>query len=808
MQFADVIVPLSLDGVYTYEIPKELQNQFQIGQRVVVPFGGKKLYTAIVESLHDRKPELYKTKEIYSVLEDFPMVTEAQIFLWKWIADYYLCSLGDVYRNAFPSVLKLESETFIRKTDREIGWTDLDEQETFVMQSLANKSSISLKEIEVFLPKKIIIPTIKSLYDKRLIELDEKIIEKYKPKKITYLRLSPDFEDENLFRSALEDVQRAVKQREALLSFIQILREQTSPVEKKSLVEKSSISAVKSLIDRGYLQEYQLQKDRIKEYGEDVENSRSLSSAQQKAFENIKKQFETHSTVVLHGITSSGKTEIYFHLIDEQLNANKNVLFLLPEIAITTQLVARIKKRFGDEVGVYHSKISQNERAEVWKNALNHRYKILIGARSAIFLPLKNLGLIIVDEEHDSSYKQTDLKPLYNARDCVQILAKQQEAKVLLGSATPSIEAYYNHEQEKYGWVDLQERYGNIRLPEISMIDLKKPSATPNISFELKEEIENSLNAKKQAIIFHNRRGFAPVVECNHCGYSPSCPNCDVSLTYHKATSSLRCHYCGYVMALPNVCPRCHSHSLETKGIGTQQIEEELKFLFPEARIARMDADTMRRKHAYEILFEKMYLHEIDILIGTQMVTKGLDFDNVQLVGVIRADSLLNLPNFRSSERTVQLLTQVSGRAGRRDEEGKVLIQTFIPENPLFLFLQEHNYNLAKDAILYERKEFLYPPYFRLIELTFRHKNQETAHKTAELAAQYLKNYIQEPLILGAEEGIIPRINNLYIYKILIKHPANKSTRNIKTYIKKAVENILQIQKYRSVRIDIDIDPL
>ena len=808
MQFADVIVPLSLDGVFTYEIPKELKNQLQIGQRVVVPFGGKKLYTAIVESLHERKPELYKTKEIYSVLEDFPMVTETQISLWKWVADYYVCSLGDVYRNAFPSVLKLESETFIRKTPQEIGWVDLDEQETFVMQSLANKSSISLREMEVFLPKKFIIPTIKSLYDKRLIELDEKIIEKYKPKKINYLRLNPDFEDEKTFKSALEEIQKAVKQRETLLSFIQIQRKQTSPVEKKSLVEKSSASVVKTLIDKGYLQEYQLQKDRIKEYDDDIEDARLLSSAQQEAFEDIKKQFETCSTVVLHGITSSGKTEVYFHLMEEQLKTGKNVLFLLPEIAITTQLVARVKKRFGDEACVYHSKISQNERAEIWKNVLNCRYKILIGARSAIFLPLQNLGLIIVDEEHDPSYKQTDLKPLYNARDCVQILASQHQAKILLGSATPSMESYYNHAQGKYGWTDLQERFGNIRLPEIFMVDLKKPSATPNISFALKEEIENVLNAKKQAIIFHNRRGFAPVVECNHCGYSPSCPNCDVSLTYHKATSSLRCHYCGYVMALPNACPQCHSHSMDAKGVGTQKIEEELKFLFPEARIARMDADTMRRKHAYEILFEKMYLHEIDILIGTQMVAKGLDFDNVQLVGVIRADSLLNLPNFRSSERTLQLLTQVSGRAGRRGEEGKVLIQTFIPENPLFLFLQEHNYNLAKDAILYERKEFLYPPYFRLIDLTFRHKNQETAQKTAELAVQYLKNYIQEPLILGAEEGIIPRINNLYIYKILIKHPANKSLKNIKTHIKKAVENILQIPKYRSVRIDIDVDPL
>jgi primosomal protein N' (replication factor Y) len=807
LKFVNVIIPLSLEGVFTYQIPEEIEEQIQVGQRVVVPFGGKKLYTAIVEELHNKAPELYKTKEVYTLLEDFPMVTQDQINFWKWIAEYYLCSLGDVYRNAFPSALKLESETFIRKTRQEFLWQELDEKETFVMQSLEIKTSINLKEIETFLAKKYIIPTIKSLYDKNLIELDEQIIEKYKPKKIIYLRLNPDFEDSEIFKAALLQIEKAQKQREALLLFIQMQQQRVAFIEKKELVSKTSAAVVKALVEKNYLKEFQLQKDRMEEYDDHIESAYQLSEAQQTALEKIEEQFHKYSTVLLHGVTASGKTELYFQLIEKQIEQAKNSLFLLPEISITTQLVSRIQKRFGDRVGIYHSKLCQNERVEVWKNTLKNKYQVIIGARSAIFLPLQNIGLIIVDEEHDSSYKQSDIKPFYQARDCVQILAQFNKAKILLGSATPSLESFYNHEQGKFGLVGLKERFGKVNLPEIEMVDLKKPTITPNISYKLQEEIGNCLDSKKQVILFHNRRGFAPIVECNHCGHSPGCPNCDVSLTYHKISSTLRCHYCGYTKALPKTCPNCHSPAFETKGIGTQQIEEEIVHLFPNARVARMDVDTMKRKYAYEILFEKMSLHEIDILLGTQMVTKGLDFDSVQLVGVIRADSLLNLPNFRAEEKALQLLTQVSGRAGRR-KEGKVLIQTFNPENPFYLFIRENNYELAKDAILRERKEFLYPPYFRLMELTFKHKNQDKVKRVAGFVGEYLKNYIQEPFILGPKEGTILRINNQYIYKIIIKHPANKSTKNIKTYISNSINKIMEVQAYRSVKIKIDVDPL
>lgn len=806
MEFANVIIPLSLDGVFTYYIPKELQSQIQIGQRVIVSFGEKKLYTAIVESLHNNKPELYKTKEIYSILEDYPLVTQKLIEFWKWIAEYYMCSLGDVYRNTFPTALKLESETFIRKTSQNIAWEELDENETFVMQSLEINTSINLKEIEAFLAKKYIIPSIKSLYEKKLIELDEQIIEKYTPKKITYIRLNPIFEDSEKFQKALVDINRAEKQREALLLFIKMQQQRATFIQKKMLVEQSSPSAVKSLIEKKYLQEFQLQKDRLEEYDDHIEDSYKLSSAQNKAFNEIEKQFQIYSTVLLHGITSSGKTELYFQFIEKQILNSRNSLFLLPEISITTQLVSKIKKRFGDEVGVYHSKLSQNERVEVWKNTLNNKYKVIIGARSSIFLPLYNIGLIIVDEEHDSSYKQTEIKPFYQARDCVQILARQNDAKVILGSATPSMESFYNYEQGKFGLVELKERFGKIKLPKIEMVSLRKPTITPNISYRLQEEIHQSLINKKQVILFHNRRGFSPILECNNCGHSPTCPNCDVTLTYHKVNSTLRCHYCGYTMAFPSSCPSCHSHALETKGIGTQQIEEEVKHLFPDAKIARMDVDTMKRKHAYEILFENMALKEIDILIGTQMVTKGLDFDEVQLVGIIRSDSLLNLPNFRAEEKALQLLIQVSGRAGRR-KEGKVLIQTFDPENPFYFFIKENNYNLAKESILKERKEYLYPPYFRLIELTFKHKNNEKVKKAANMVGDYLKNYIQEPLILGPKEGLIPRINNQFIYKILLKYTATKSTKNSKKYIKEAITKLQNLSSFRSVKIDVDVDP-
>lgn len=806
MEFANVIIPLSLDGVFTYHIPKELQNHIQIGQRVVVPFGDKKLYTGIVENIHNKKPELYKTKEIYSLLEDYPLVTPKLIEFWKWIADYYICALGDVYRNAFPTALKLESETFIRKTTQNIPWEELDEKETFIMQSLEIKTSINLKEIEAFLAKKYIIPSIKVLYDKRLIEIDELIIEKYKPKKVTYLRLNPQFEDSEKFKNALVNINRAEKQREALLLFIKMQQQRATFIQKKELIDESSPSVVKSLIEKNYLQEFQLQKDRLDEYDDHIEDSYVLSPAQQQALKEIENQFNTYSTVLLYGVTSSGKTELYFQLIEKQIKNSRNSLLLLPEISITTQLVSKIQKRFGDDVGIYHSKLSQNERVEVWKNTLNNKYRILIGARSSIFLPISNLGLIIVDEEHDNSYKQTDVKPYYQARDCVQILARSNEAKVLLGSATPSMESFYNHEQGKFGLVELKERFGKIKFPDIEIESLRKPTITPNISYKLQEEINICLQNNKQVILFHNRRGFSPILECNNCGHSPSCPNCDVSLTYHKVSSTLRCHYCGYTIAFPNSCPTCHSHALETKGIGTQQIEEEIKHLFPDATIARMDVDTMKRKHAYEILFEKMTLKEIDILIGTQMVTKGLDFDEVQLVGIIRADSLLNIPNFRAEEKALQLLTQVSGRAGRR-EEGKVIIQTFDPENPFYFFVRENNYNLAREGILRERKDYLYPPYFRLVELTFKHKNNDKVKKAAIMVGDYLKNYVQEPMILGPEEGLIPRINNQYIYKILLKYPSIKSTKNSKKYIREAVNKLMSVSSFRTVKIDIDVDP-
>lgn len=807
-KFVNVIIPLTLEGVFTYHIPPEMTTEIFVGQRIVVPFGGKKLYTAIVESIHYTPPELYKTKPVYSVLENYPMVLPQQIEFWKWISEYYICSLGEVYRNAFPTALKLESETFIRKSELDFSWNDLDEKETFVMQSLMSKSSTNLKELEAFLPKKYIITTLKNLYDKQLIEIDEQLIEKYKAKIVSYIQLNPELEDEEKMKTVLNSLTRAEKQREIFFQFIQLKQQRVSPIEKKEVVQLSSPAVVKALTDKNIFQEYQLQKDRIDLYDDDIEDSYDLSNAQNKAIQSIEKEFVKCSYVMLHGITSSGKTEIYFQLIEKNIQQKKNTLFLLPEISITLQLVNKIKKRFGDEVGVYHSKLSQNERVEVWQKTLNNEYKIIIGARSAIFLPFQNMGLFIVDEEHDSSYKQNDLKPYYNARDCVQILAKQFKAKVLFGSATPSMESYFNHSKGKIGWVELSERYGNSELPEIELVDLRKTNASANISFDLKEKITESLQTKNQVILFHNRRGFSPVVECNHCGYSPTCPNCDVSLTYHKISSSLKCHYCGYTMAVPRVCPKCHEHSLETKGIGTQQIEEELNLLFPQAKIERMDVDTMRKKHAHEILYEKMQEGEIDILIGTQMITKGLDFGKVNLVGVIRADSMLNLPNFRAEEKTIQMLIQVSGRSGRRENKGKVIIQTFQPDNPLFLFVKEHQYNLAEEAIIAERKEFNYPPFFRIIDITFKHKKEEICQKASQIVKKYMEQFVQENRLMGETPGIIPRINNQYIYKVLIKNPVDKSFKSIKKQLKYAVKELQQMPNFKNVRVEIDVDPV
>ncbi|WP_322969329.1 replication restart helicase PriA [Faecalibacter sp. LW9] len=814
--FAEMILPLNLEGTFTYHLTDSDLQQIKIGQRVAVPFGTQKLYTGIVHSIHQNKPELYKTKGIHAFLDDAPMVTPFQIQFWEWIANYYMCSLGDVFRNAFPSALKLESQTFVRLLNPDYASIEeLNDHEYLVFEALKLRQIISVEEAALIVDEKSAIPTLKLLIDKGIIQLDEKIQEKYTPKIDNYVRIHPQIKgNDQAFMAVLDGLNRAQKQREALLQLITLeTQSPDQPIKVADFVKMGTTNAVvKALADKGAVEIYQHQTSRVDESELDKEETHQLTLKQNEVLDQIKTEFATKNTVLLHGVTSSGKTEIYLKLMEQVIKKGNKILYLLPEISVTTQIVHRIKKHFGERVGVYHSKFNQNERVELWQKTLQGDFDILIGPRTALFMPFEKLGLIIVDEEHESTYKQMDAKPYFQARDMAMLLGSMMKAKVLLGSATPSIESYYNAIQGKYGYVELKERFGNVKLPDIQLVDLKKAQKekemTYDISHVLRDEIIEQLKEKKQIILFQNRRGYAPIMECNSCGHTPECPNCDVSLTYHKFSNQLKCHYCGYAQAKPNRCVSCGSVELNTKGLGTEQIEDQLLEIFPEARIRRMDVDAMRGKFAYEKLIEDFENKEVDILVGTQMITKGFDFGNVSMVGVIRADSLLNFPDFRAHEKAFQLLTQVAGRSGRRLDQGKVLIQSYQPEHQILQNVTTYNYHQTMKDILYERKEFFYPPFARLINLRFKHKNKERLDKTAAQLVQLLKPSFDSRCLLGPEAPAISRINNLYITDVMIKILPHQSPVKVKQLIKKEIERLHTIAAYRSVRIDVDVDPM
>ena len=811
--FAEIILPLPLPGTFTYGIPKGWH--VFVGQRVAVQFGRRKIYTGIVHSLHDNPPELYKIKPLEAILDEQNWVTSQQIAFWEWIADYYMCSLGDVYKNAFPSALKLESDTFVRRKKE----SQLPDDETLtdnamlIFETLHNRSQISVAEAADIVELKSVLPVLKELLDFGLIELDEHLIEKYSPKTDYYLRPVISMQDDSL-PDILRELARAPKQRELFYKLLSIQNQSDKPILAAQFLKTNggNYATLRSMVAKGIIDLFENTTDRIGSYDKELDEIHELTDKQQIAMDAIIEKFEEFSTVLLHGVTSSGKTEIYIKLIKRMLQQDKKVLYLLPEISLTVQLTKRIQKHFGDAVGIYHSKFNQNERVELWQKTLNNEFKIVIGARSALFLPIQNLGLIIVDEEHETSLKQSDSRPFFHARDAALYLAKTLNIKTLLGSATPSLEMYYHAHKGKIGYVKLNERYGGVQLPDMEIVDLrnayKRKMMNGDISSRLEEEINDTLKVQKQVIIFQNRRGYAPVVECRSCGHTPYCPNCDVALTYHRLSRQLKCHYCGHAQAKPNICYQCKSPELETKGIGTELIEEELNHIFPSHQIARMDVDSMRKKHAFEKLLTAFENREVDMIVGTQMVTKGLDFDHVQLVGIIRADSLLNFPNFRAHERAFQRIVQVAGRAGRREHRGKVLIQAFAAEHNILQFASLFDYDGMAKEILYERREFLYPPFSRLIEITFRHKNKERTQKTATFFVDSIRKYFDEKTLLGPEAPQIGRINNLYYYKTMIKIKPDQSVNKIKLLLEEALNNLHQIKVFRSVKIDFDVDPI
>ncbi|MDB9914176.1 primosomal protein N', partial [Flavobacteriaceae bacterium] len=688
MYFIDVILPIPLKQTFTYEVNKDEAMFLRQGMRVAVPFGKSKLYTGIIYAIHQVAPQGYDTKSIDQILDENPIVNEIQIKHWEWMANYYMCTLGEVLRAALPNAFLLESETIITLIDKNPkDEFKLSDQDFLVLEALQVQSPLHINDIRGILDKKNVVSILQSLLGKGLIGVQEEVYEKYSPKIKRYIKLSSDFSTEENLKLLIDSLTRAPKQKQVLMTLFMLSSKEKKPIESVFLQKKSdtSSSVINGLVSKGVLKEYFIRKDRISYDGEDTSDIKKLSDAQSKALKKIKISFETKNTALLHGVTSSGKTEIYVQLIEEILKQKKQVLYMLPEIALTTQLISRLQYYFGEKISVYHSKYSISERVEVWNNVLENKPKaqVIIGARSSLFLPFFKLGLIIVDEEHEPSFKQYAPSPRYNGRDSAVVLAKLHNAKVLMGSATPSLESYYNAKNDRYGLITLKKRFGNVMMPAIELVDIKekyrKKLMNGHFSDRLLEEINLSLKNNEQVILFQNRRGYSPVIECNTCGVSPQCPNCDVSLTYHQYKNQLRCHYCGYNVPKMVSCIACGSETLDHKGFGTEQIELELKELFPDSRIARMDQDTTKRKHAHAKIIEALELQEIDILVGTQMLAKGLDFRHVSLVGVMNADNLLNFPDFRAHERSFQLLQQVAGRAGRTKKRGKVIIQTYNP---------------------------------------------------------------------------------------------------------------------------------
>ncbi len=813
--FINVILPIPIEKLFTYRINEAEVNIIRPGMRVAVPFGKSKIYTALVHDIHTTAPSVYEAKDIDQILDDHPLVTPTQLKFWEWLSQYYMCSIGEVFRSAVPGALLLESETLIVRNDRAVvEENDLLDDEFMVFEALQHQSILRVQEISEILDKKNIIPVLNRLIQKNVVFLKEEVFEQYKPKLIRYVQLGKDYRSEESLEALLNSLNRAPKQCQVVLSLFQLQAQTKKPVKVKELekVSNSSSAVVKALLDKGILEEHFIRTDRVV-YEGDQENEqlKSLNEYQQEAFTRIKASFEENKVTLLHGVTSSGKTEVYVKLIEEYISKGQQALYLLPEIALTTQLIARLQAYFGEKVAVYHSKYNVQERVEVWNNVIQDLAKaqIVIGARSALFLPFKDLGLVIVDEEHESSFKQYDPAPRYHARDAAIVLGKLHGSKILLGSATPSIESLYNVKVGKYGYAKIERRYGNVLMPDMELVDIKEQSRKKRMkghfSERLMEEIAETLDNGEQVILFQNRRGFAPILECTTCGHAPQCPNCDVSLTYHRHRKQLRCHYCSYHIALQTSCQACGSTTLDTKGFGTEQVEQELHALFPQANVGRMDLDTTRGKHGYEKIISAFEQQEIDILVGTQMLTKGLDFRNVNLVGIMNADSLLNFPDYRAHERSFQLLTQVAGRAGRTKKRGKVIIQSYNPNHRILQQVTANEYVEMFKEQLYEREQFNYPPANRIIKITFKHKDYNKLNEAAEWFAKSLKNVFDKN-VLGPEYPPVARIRNQYIKNIILKIGGNRSLVKTKNSIKRIEKSFNAISYYRGVRVIYNVD--
>ncbi len=819
--FAEIIVPLPLYGTYTYRIPPEIQGAVQVGSRVLVQFGKKKFYTGLISSLHNETPT-YEVKDIVSVLDPKPLVKYPQLKLWNWISEYYLCSVGEVYKAAVPTGLKPESETMI-SLNEEFGTPEgvkLTERQAMVVMLLEEKKRLRISDIEKELKIKNVTQIAGSMLDMGIIHIDEKIVERYHAKSETYIELNIERGDQEGLKEFFDKTHRSQYQEKALICWLDLSGWMQSnrpllDVTRKQLLDLSGISAgiLRSMIEKGIFRQEKRSINRFN--GNDSvkrQDLATLSPQQQRACQEITEQLRSRQSVLLNGVTGSGKTEVYTHLIDHVLKTGNQVLYLVPEISLTTQLTDRLRKVFGDRLLVYHSKFSDSERVDIWKRLLeSNEPMVVLGVRSSVFLPFGRLGLVIVDEEHESSYKQYDPAPRYNARDTAMVLASMHGAKVVLGSATPSIETYYKATTGKYGLVTLSERYEGAVLPEVEIIDMreqrKKKQNIGTLSSPLIQEMRGALSDNKQVILFQNRRGFAPVVVCQQCGWTPKCENCDVSQIYHKYNNMLKCHYCGYTRALPTVCPACGLNGIEVYGYGTERIAEEVGKNFPEARISRMDLDTTRNKDAYQDIIEDFAAHRTDILVGTQMVSKGLDFGEVRMAGVINADTLLNFPDFRSNERAYNMLEQVAGRAGRRKEKGKVLIQTTNPKENVLEYVKAHNYSSYYQSEIAERERYAYPPFTKIINIYLRNKDGNMVDRAAVIYAKKLRE-VFGTRVLGPEKPFVGRIALWYIQSIMLKIEAGASMSKVKQILRQIYEQAAAWSEFKSTQIYYDVDPV
>lgn len=821
-QYAEVLLPLAIQGTYTYQVPAAMTHEVAVGSRVLVPFGRRKMYTAIVVMLHDHKPQGYQVKEIASLLDARPILRHPQLKLWEWIADYYLCSMGEVYRAAVPSGLKVESETFVSVNPdyEEESPGQLRDRDKVVLDMAKTRGRVQIDEIARATGFGNVVNQVSHLLDLGAIRVSERVVDNYRPRTEKCVRLAIARNDEASLHRFFDELKRAKKQEQLLLAYLDLSRwlqrgQEVKEVTQAALLERAGVTqpVLAAAAQRGVFELYKREINRFAELGNKLQSLPVLSQDQQRAYHEIHQCFKQQAITLLHGVTSSGKTSIYMHLIADALRQGRQVLYLVPEIALTTQLTHRLRAVFGDKLLIYHSKFSDNERVDIWKRLLDKAEPcVVIGVRSSVFLPYANLGLVIVDEEHDTSYKQQDPAPRYNGRNVAMILAMMHGAKTLLGSATPSIEVYHRALEGSYGLVRLATRYGDIKMPLVQVIDTKKARKKHEMngmfSLELIKECRRALEAGEQVILFQNRRGYAPMVRCKECGWVPTCRNCDVSLTYHKLTRSLTCHYCGYTIGLPDLCPACGLPGIEIVGYGTERIEDDIDQVFPDEKISRMDLDTTRNKNSYDRIIDDFSSHRTNILVGTQMVTKGLDFDGVSIVGILNADTMISFPDFRSGERAFDMMEQVAGRSGRAHKQGKVIIQTSNPSHPVVDYVTRHDYEGFYRHELGEREKFGFPPYTRIINIYLKHRDDAMV---GEVAVRYsgLLRQVFGQRVLGPEAPMVARVQNFYIRQIMLKMELEASMVKVKKILRGIYERMVSIDsRMKSTILYYDVDPM